>query len=113
MKLIATCLILISFSGCTITIKPLPATPQSRHKGKSHHHQSSRHGHPITRQPISPNIKETWWYENYKRLETEHGDYTISDDSKIEPLPDGRFKVPDTVLAHYQDLLLAKPSPEP
>lgn len=112
MKLIAICLILIPFSGCTITIKPIPATPQSRHKGKLRHHRSLSH-HPVTLQPPSPNIKEGWWYENYKKLETEHGDYTISDDSKIEPLPDGRFKVPDTVLAHYQDLLLAKPSPEP
>jgi hypothetical protein len=28
-------------------------------------------------------------------------------------LPDGRFKVPDAVLSHYQDMLLAKPSPKP
>jgi hypothetical protein len=63
--------------------------------------------------PDSPNIKETWWIENYKKLEAAHGDYQISDDAKIEPLPDGRFRVPDTVLQHYQDLLMAKPTPKP
>lgn len=56
-------------------------------------------------------MKETWWIENYHKLEAAHGDYTIPSDSDIVPMGNGQFKVPSAVLTHYQDLLLAKPSP--
>lgn len=110
-----TVLILAAMSlGCTITVRPITAStsPKKKHSAKSRHYASSK---TVKSQPspIPNNIKETWWVENYHKLEAARGDYTIPDDANIEPLPDGRFKIPDAVLHHYQDLLLAKPSPEP
>src|SRR6266705_2496119 len=87
--------------ACTITVSPLP----------THHsiHHLQRHAAIKPHKP--PCIKETWWIENYHKLEAAHGDYKIPGDSDIEPLPDGRFKVPSSVLTHYQDLLLVTPTP--
>jgi len=88
-------------SACTITVTPLP----------KHHpvHNSTRHVVKKFHKPS--NIKETWWIENYHKLEAAHGDYKIPGDADIQPLPDGRFKVPSSVLTHYQDLLLVTPTP--
>lgn len=102
-------------SGCTFTISSEPPKKKTLAKYGS----SKRHGkpsHPKKSQPVStevqsPNIKETWWIENYKNLQAAHGDYTIPADEQIKPLPDGRFYVPNKVLEHYQDMLLAKPTP--
>lgn len=110
MKRIAIFLLLAALSGCTITVAPIPT--KKKHGRQSRHYASSRTVKKKPSPPPAKNIKETWWIENYKKLEAAHGDYTIHDDAKIEPLPDGRFRVPDTVLAHYQDLLLTQPTPK-
>lgn len=107
--------VLILFSGCTITVTPLDKVPKKKGKRTPVHHSTSRSvikKEAPSHAPKSANIKETWWVENYHKLEAAHGDYTIPDDANIEPLPDGRLKVPDAVLSHYNDLLLAKPSPD-
>lgn len=106
----------VAAMGCTITVKPIEQKTSRTYSRSTHrHYPSSRTVKRTTPKPSdeSHQIKETWWIENYKKLEAAHGDYTISDDARIEPLPDGRFKVPDTVLSHYQDMLLAKPTPKP
>lgn len=99
-----TLILLIFLTGCTVTVKPLATKTQHAPVHKPTRYVSK---------PISPNIKETWWLENYHKLESMHGDYTIPADANIRPLPDGKFVVPESVLNHYQDLLLAKPSPTP
>ena len=40
----------------------------------------------------------------YHRLQATHGDYTVPDDMKIEPLEDGKFRIPKSVLKHFKDL---------
>jgi len=93
-------------TGCTFTISTLPVQ-KVYHKpvliGKHQHH------HKV---PTTANSREMWWIENYHALEEARGNYTIPDDFKIRPLPNGQFQVPNTVIAHYQDLLLA-PTPTP
>ena len=94
--------------GCTVTIKPLTQNKKAR---VPRHQKHTEKNHPRKKQ--TNNVKETWWIENYHKLEASHGAYTIPSDVKIRPLPDGRFLVPDEVLKHYQDLLLVTPTPKP
>lgn len=100
--------------ACTIAITPIKQKPAKRSKQSVSHPKPKHKAPPAKSKPAETNnIKETWWIENYKKLESFHGDYTIPSDANIKPLPDGRFKVPDSVLTHYQDLLLASPSATP
>jgi hypothetical protein len=97
--------------GCTITVKPLP--PQKKHHHYTHRSNRIKKAGKQEKPTPAKNIKETWWVENYHKLEAARGDYTIPEDADIEPLPDGRFRVPNAVLTHYQDLLLVTPTPKP
>lgn len=109
----------LNLSTCTLTID---SNPSPKHKpaahGKSKHKAKKKYPSEATTEsvpektPVPPNVKESWWIENYHKLEAAHGDYTIPADAGIKPLPDGRFEVPDKVLTHYQDLLMAKPTPD-
>lgn len=102
-------LLAVFLAGCTFTV----STQDSKQKKKPAVHGRGHTVKHAKKQSGTPeNIKETWWIENYHKLEAAKGDYTIPDDDGIKPLPDGRFKVPDAVLKHYQDMLLAKPSPD-
>src|SRR5205823_4766308 len=101
------CLSLFMF-GCAFTIESLPPL---KPKPKTIYH-----GRVIKKK--SSNNASTWstvdsqWMSEYHRLEKEHGNYIIRDDSKIRSVG-GQFRVPRSVIEHYQDLNRTIESPTP
>lgn len=100
-------LILISFSSCTIEVKPIP-----QHKPKK---KAAVHRHSVkkqTKQTPSDFVRVSKeWMEEYRLMEETSGNYRVSDDLKIKALPNGYFLVPRHSYNHFKDLLLAKPTP--
>jgi len=81
--------------GCTFTV----STPE-KHKPAIHgyvHHRTHRTASKTT-------VVDAAWMLEYHRLQATHGDYTVPDDMKIEPLEDGKFRIPKSVLKHFKDL---------
>ena len=107
MKRIAIAAIGLSVASCayTISITPIPKEHPVTHI-KRHEVQAKHKSSPGSKSKWQ--TKETWWIENYHKLEAAHGEYTISADADIEPLENGKFRVPPAVVQHYQDLLLSK-----
>ncbi len=92
--------VLFFFTGCTITVAPLP-------KKKVAVHYRARHTRIVSKDKI--NVVDSDWLENYKKMEKENN-YVIPGDEKITS-KDGKFEVPQTVLNHYDDMLKAHPTP--
>ena len=107
MRLITTLLIVLSF-GCTITVKPLP-------KPRKYVYNSSRHSmREHTRS--SQLVIDSDWLMQYRQLEEEHGNYKISDDSKVESVGGGKYRVTKSMLRHFRDLSqtpMSTPTPAP
>lgn len=107
MKLVAAVSLFVA--GCTITIAPLPKHKPPPTYKKPHapiiHHAAAK---PSAKSATSSyRVVDDVWIEKYKKMEKE-AQYEINADNDIEPLPDGRFKVPARVVDHYQDMLLTR-----
>lgn len=88
--------------GCTITITPIRDSP----KRKPKHHQSIK---PRRIPKNNSSIVDSEWLVQYRKLEQEHGNYTISDDDKVEPAGNGYYKVTPAMLGHFRDLTQVPP----
>jgi hypothetical protein len=71
------------------------AQRHGRHHASKHHRSAAAQGMAI----VSPQ-----WLSEYRNLESEHGDYTIPDDHRIQVSPSGQIKVPQNVVKHFNDL---------
>src|SRR6266478_2638896 len=103
-------IITILFASCTITIQPV--APIEPPKVVIAHH------HPSKPKPLGVVSKgamvDSNWISDYKKLEDEHGHYTITEDKWVKPTESGRFWIPNAVLEHYGDLSrTASPTPPP
>ena len=97
--------ILFLFTGCTMTVQTLPLHRQKQPARKIAHKPPVTHSSSMT-------LVDSAWLANYKKLESDHGDYTILDDSKIASVG-GKFRVSKSVMDHYQDLTRAKATATP
>lgn len=86
------------FLSCTFTIST-PDKPKS--KPATHGLVRHKQHKSITSKTVEV---DSAWLLTYQKLQTEHGDYTIPDDNKIQPLPNGKFQIPITLLKHFKDL---------
>jgi hypothetical protein len=73
-----------------------------KHKKRGVHHAAAQQGMAI----VSPE-----WLGEYRNLEADHGNYTIPDDHRIQIELNGRIKVPQTVVKHFNDLTNAPSTP--
>src|SRR6266496_2316930 len=108
MSRLITIFLILSCTGCTITVRPLPQKKRviyhstKRLKGKA--------------KPANGTVVDHSWLVQYQQLEEDHGGYRISDDHKVQTLGSGKYKVPRSMLDHFRDLSLAPavtPSPTP
>src|SRR6266566_2656497 len=98
MNRMITVLLVLACTGCTITVTPLSKT--RRHVYYSHRYRT--HEHPTIR--LSRGVVDSNWLIQYRDLEEDHGNYRISDDSKVESVGDGKYRVTPAMLRHFRDL---------
>jgi hypothetical protein len=100
--IIVLILCMIGLAACEIhplgTQAKLIALQKAQRHGRHHtvHHRAAGYRGMAT---VSPE-----WLDTYRSLESEHGDYTIPDDHRIQVSPTGQIKVPTTVVKHFNDL---------
>jgi hypothetical protein len=96
----------LMFVGCTITVTPIAKKP-TKHRYKK----------TVAKKPEKTNswlIVDSDWLAQYRQLEEQHGNYTLSDDAKVEPAGEGKYKVTHAMMDHFRDLSLtpvATPTP--
>src|SRR5882724_3925403 len=104
-RVIVVLLLMLSCFGCTITVKPIS---NMRTTTQHHGHVKPSHTRP------SPVIVDHEWLAQYHKLESDHGDYRISDDTKVETMANGKHRVTPAMLRHFKDLSVSPvttPSP--
>ena len=76
--------------------------------------QHSSHGHRTKTTTTDPGfvLVDAQWLDTYRKLQQEHGNYTISDDNKIRPVG-SKFRVTKSQQQHFRDLSATPPSPPP
>jgi hypothetical protein len=92
----------LALAGCTITVTPITKKPVPHKYVK--HSQKSKTKSAATSKPNNYLIVDSDWLIQYRQLEQAHGDYRLSDDAKVEPVGDGKFKVTHAMMNHFTDL---------
>src|SRR5262252_6248621 len=87
-------------AACTITVAPIAKTPPK--------HTAVRHKNPASKISEKPSasslVVDSDWLIQYRKLEQEHGNYTITDDTKVEQAGNGRYRVTHAMMDHFRDL---------
>ena len=101
----------LSLAACEIhplgTDAKLKRLQAAAYRSRGHHAKHRAHHATGGSAYVSPE-----WLDTYRALEAEHGDYTIPDDHRINVSPDGKIKVPTTVIRHFNDLSKAPTQPK-
>ncbi len=86
--------------GCGFTVTITPTQKKKPALQASHvHHQKHK-----KQQQSATIVVDSNWMSEYHRLESRHGEYKLPDDGKIETLSNGKFRVPRSLIKHFQDL---------
>src|SRR6266705_1149737 len=90
-------MIFLSLASCTIYVRPITKkNPPIHHAASKSRRSSSHHVNGTT-------LVDSNWIASYKKMEREHGNYTIPQDSQVIPIGD-KFRVPKAMSDHFQDM---------
>lgn len=92
------------FTGCAITITPITYKEQIKHQSASEKSRMSDKKVTKSKKDNSWLIVDSNWLVQYRALEEEHGNYILHDDSRVEAVGGGKYKVTRAMMNHFRDL---------